>query len=216
MRTSEPPRLSTWLLERLAPRDKRESLVGDLLEQYREGRSAMWYRRQVCATIWAGVVADLRAHKLMAVRAVVIGGVAVILLTWLSEALRRSLFPWFATRPWGESEILRQVLVYYRLPFALIACLGLVLTGWMIARWHRDHRAAMVVVGALSPLPLAVQWSVETGRLLQAGLWPFWDFRLALLFHAALLFVGYPLCILIGGLRGARSDGEVASRMSIS
>jgi hypothetical protein len=45
-------------------------------------------------------------------------------------------------------------------------------------------------------------------RLLNAGLWPFWDFRLALLFDASLLFVGYPLCILVGGLWSGRSDTE--------
>jgi hypothetical protein len=32
----------------------------------------------------------------------------------------------------------------------------------------------------------------------------------ALLFHAVLLFVGYPLCILIGGFWSAGSDAETA------
>jgi hypothetical protein len=49
---------------------------------------------------------------------------------------------------------------------------------------------------------------------LHAGLWPFWDFRLALLFHAALMLVGYPLCIVIGGVWEARSDAETPSPLT--
>ena len=45
MKASEPPRVATWLLERLAPRLKRESLLGDLIERYHHGRSAAWYWR---------------------------------------------------------------------------------------------------------------------------------------------------------------------------
>ena len=84
------------------------------------------------------------------------------------------------------------------------------MTGWTIARLHHDYRAAMVIFSALSPWLWAIPWAWETGRLLHAGLWPFWDFRLALLFHAALLFVGYPLCILIGGFWDGRFDAETA------
>ena len=66
MRNSEPPRLSAWLLERLAPRHRRESLVGDLREQVHGGRSLWWYRRQVIGTILVGLAADVAAHKLLA------------------------------------------------------------------------------------------------------------------------------------------------------
>jgi hypothetical protein len=62
----------------------------------------------------------------------------------------------------------------------------------------------------MTPWLAAFPWAWQTERLLAAGLWPFWDFRLALLFHGALLFVGYPLCILIGGLWSARSDAVPA------
>jgi hypothetical protein len=89
------------------------------------------------------------------------------------------------------------------------------MTGWIIARLHQDHRAAMVAVCEMSLTPWAVWWSWETCRLLQAGLWPYWDHRFALLFQAALLFIGYPLCVLIGGLWDTRTDGNATRQISV-
>jgi exosortase/archaeosortase family protein len=51
MKSSEPPRLATWLLEHLAQRSKNEGLAGDLVEEFRQGRSVGWYWRQVLGAI---------------------------------------------------------------------------------------------------------------------------------------------------------------------
>jgi hypothetical protein len=80
MKTSDPPILMTWLLERLAPHHQRESLIGDLREQFHDGRSAWWYRRQVFTTILAGLAEDVGTHKLLGVRAIVIGWSAISLM----------------------------------------------------------------------------------------------------------------------------------------
>jgi hypothetical protein len=61
MSVSQPPRLATWLLQHLASSPRRESLVGDLIEQYRNGRSATWYWRQVLTAILVGATRDVRA-----------------------------------------------------------------------------------------------------------------------------------------------------------
>ena len=116
MKTLEPPRLSTWLLERLAPRHKRESLVGDLREQYHDGRSVWWFRRQVLTTIVAGVAADIRAHKLLAVRAFVIGCAAFLFLLSSYGALRYALVISWDLAP-RKPEFLRQTVVYYGVLF---------------------------------------------------------------------------------------------------
>jgi hypothetical protein len=47
----EPPRIAVWLLKRWASPYQRESLVGDLLEMYRAGRSRAWYWRQVITAL---------------------------------------------------------------------------------------------------------------------------------------------------------------------
>jgi preprotein translocase subunit SecY len=52
MTEQQPPALATWLLKRAARGN--EPLVGDLLEEYRRGRSAVWYWRQVLTTVVVG------------------------------------------------------------------------------------------------------------------------------------------------------------------
>ena len=216
MKTSEPPHLSTWLLERFAPRHKRESLMGDLREQYHEGRSAMWYRRQVFGTILAGVAADIIAHKLHAVRALAFCWLVTSLLSQFLGWLRPQLFVRWGTSLWGESDLLRQFWAWYSVPFFVLLCLGCFATGWMIARMHRRHSAGMVILCAVSLLLPASLWGWRTWRLLQAGLWPYWDYRLALMFQAAVLFVACPVCVLLGGLWATSSDHDAASRVSLS
>jgi hypothetical protein len=47
----QPPAPATWLLKLLGPQRNAEALAGDLLEEFREGRSRAWYWRQVLAAI---------------------------------------------------------------------------------------------------------------------------------------------------------------------
>jgi hypothetical protein len=47
MRRSEPPSLATWMLDHAVPGGRDEGLAGDLLEEFRAGRSEGWYWRQV-------------------------------------------------------------------------------------------------------------------------------------------------------------------------
>jgi hypothetical protein len=56
MTPTQPPRIATLLLNRFAPNDP---LAGDLDEEYRAGRSAVWYWRQVLTAV---LVASLRGR----------------------------------------------------------------------------------------------------------------------------------------------------------
>jgi hypothetical protein len=47
----EPPTIAVWLLKKWASPYRRESLLGDLLEMYRDGRGRTWYWRQVIAAL---------------------------------------------------------------------------------------------------------------------------------------------------------------------
>jgi preprotein translocase subunit SecY len=57
----EPPSVATWLLKHLGRRN--DALAGDLLEEYRRGRSAAWYWRQVLTAI----VVSRRTEALLSV-----------------------------------------------------------------------------------------------------------------------------------------------------
>jgi uncharacterized protein involved in exopolysaccharide biosynthesis len=54
MTASRPPRLADWLLQRIATGPRQQSILGDLHEQYKRGRSAAWYWRQTITTILVG------------------------------------------------------------------------------------------------------------------------------------------------------------------
>jgi hypothetical protein len=56
MSRREPPPQATWMLENLTSGRRDEALAGDLLEEFRAGRSNGWYWRQVlsaCAVSWS-------------------------------------------------------------------------------------------------------------------------------------------------------------------
>jgi hypothetical protein len=58
MRRTDPPRAAMWMLQHLVPGERNDALAGDLLEEFRSGRSAAWYWRQVLACM---IITPLRA-----------------------------------------------------------------------------------------------------------------------------------------------------------
>ncbi len=79
MKHSEPPKVATRLLEVLASGPHDDALAGDLIEQFREGRSAVWYWRQVLLAIAVCLAKD-RALRGPAI----VGSLLAILLVLLS------------------------------------------------------------------------------------------------------------------------------------
>src|SRR5262249_12657046 len=70
---TEPSRLATWLLQRFGSSPNNDSIIGDLNEQYRRGRSPFWYWRQVFVAIVVGTVSDVGRNKFLAARALLTG-----------------------------------------------------------------------------------------------------------------------------------------------
>ncbi len=88
MMRGHPPRVATWLLQRLAAGWHSESLEGDLIEQYAQGRSRLWYWRQVAMAIVLARSHAFRARtwittirvffRLLTELVVVLGAVSII------------------------------------------------------------------------------------------------------------------------------------------
>ena len=81
-----PPALPTWLLDHLVAK---ETLAGDLVEEYESGQSDLWYTMQVLVAITHDAVLDIRRHKLQLLLATLIGGAS---LMWWAGLL--SLIAW--------------------------------------------------------------------------------------------------------------------------
>jgi hypothetical protein len=65
-----PLRWATWIIAHLAPDYCRESLIGDLIEQYAQGRTARWCWSEVAAVVAAAITRRLRtAFSLSAIAA---------------------------------------------------------------------------------------------------------------------------------------------------
>jgi hypothetical protein len=83
-----PPKLATWLLQRLGAGRHSESLAGDLIEEYAQGQSRLWYWRQVALAIALARASAFRARpwiavlrvfcRLAAELAIVLGVVSII------------------------------------------------------------------------------------------------------------------------------------------
>ena len=72
MRTKRPPGVATWLLQHLA--SDNVPLAGDLLEEFRAGRTTRWYWRQVMAAIFRDMLDRIWAHKTLGLLALAVAG----------------------------------------------------------------------------------------------------------------------------------------------
>jgi hypothetical protein len=63
MNPRKPPGLATWLLNRFGLARQNPPLVGDLLEEFREGRSTGWFWRQTLVVILTGFAGNARRSR---------------------------------------------------------------------------------------------------------------------------------------------------------
>jgi hypothetical protein len=61
MNRATPPRLAIYLLDRFGAPYHRDSLAGDLIEQFHHGNSRWWFWRQVMAAILAAWIRSVES-----------------------------------------------------------------------------------------------------------------------------------------------------------
>lgn len=159
MSTTRTPRVAGWLLRRFAGGPAHESLIGDLDEQVARGRSTAWCWRQAVWAIAVGVTRDLRAHRWLAVRSILVT-TAIVVACAESTGM---LYAWVSEK-WVYAWVNRSALLFeFWIPFGgglpLVWCLGSALGGWLCARQNRGHAAAMAINGAFAQVPAALWWS---------------------------------------------------------
>lgn len=143
MRPSQ--RIPFWLLDRLG---LDPALSGDLLEEWAQGHSALWYWRQILSAVSLGVWKALLDHKLLALRAVAIGCATNYALMFVLEH-----FPEYLT-PLSPNASIRTWIV----DLTLILLIQTV-TGCVIARTHRAQPIPMVTAFAA----FLMLWAIVLG-----------------------------------------------------
>jgi hypothetical protein len=157
MRSEHPPVVATWLLERFCAD---VALAGDLVEQYREGKSIRWYWKQAIAAVSVYSVSQILEHKWLAVRAIATGYVIWYLLN--------NMFLHGVLRPVMDDGALRVAYIFIGYAFWIA-------NGWIIARLHRPYSTAMVmayvlwaIVASVPPVYAAVN-AIGSGRCAPRG-----------------------------------------------
>jgi hypothetical protein len=123
--------VGTWLLDRFCGEP---AIAGDLLQEYRNGRSTFWYWKEVFCAIGAYSVSTIWEHKWLTVRAIATGWLFSMIV--IRTGMREIVHPWW-------DGVAPPVL------YPLIAYVPWLVNGWLVARLHRPYSTAMVVAYAV-------------------------------------------------------------------
>lgn len=146
MNCRSAPRAATWLLERLGSGSRFEPLVGDLIEQFEEGRSRVWYWRQATGALAGHFLGALRTHAPSFIAAI-LGGCVLSFVWQLGCSFAfQSVFANLAEvkrHPWSLEAFLRLAGMQAQMgsEFALYFT-----SAWLVTRVHRAHQRAVLVV----------------------------------------------------------------------
>jgi hypothetical protein len=157
MRSLEPPKAARWLLKHFGCSPNNAAVIGDLDERYRNGRSHAWYWKQVMKTLAIAFSQEVRAHKLLALRAIVTGWILSLAGMFSFRALVitiNSIMRWDSVwNGYRFSRLVHQFEITYPtasltllelVPFA-VAFLGWASIGWALKRLLHPHEKAMVL-----------------------------------------------------------------------
>lgn len=203
MSAAPPPRLASWLLRRLADGPTRESLIGDIDEQFARGRTSSWYWRQALSAILVGVARGVRHHRPLVIRSVILTWGIVI--AWVESTWM--LYLWVSDK-WVYARANSSVILFeFWIPFGgglcLVWCVGSAISGWMNARLSDGNRATLIIC-MLAEVPLSLWWTRH--------FWLYGEFttragpRLWVpnYLWATVVFFGMPTATILGGFWGAR------------
>jgi hypothetical protein len=132
MKTSPLFHTGSWLLERLGPND--DGLTGDLIQEYQEGRSGVWFLKQVCVAIWVGAFSEGRCNKAASFRALLEG-------LGLQTLLFGLLVQFFKLLPVNPVMSPGKLLLNASMTLTVYT-----ITGWIL---RRVHRASVVLLFVL-------------------------------------------------------------------
>ena len=165
-----PPRLASFLLERLAPGN--DPLRGDLEEEFASGRTSAWYWAQVMSAIAQQGPLALRARGLVAAENFVTGIITLVLIGFyavfvvnVTEWLLRfeGLLVWkWIPNALGPLDGMASVLTF---------ALGLAIGRWISTRRRANRVALVVAFGGATMLCAsaalkAVSMAVDPGAFL--------------------------------------------------
>ncbi len=206
MNTRRVPAAAAWLLKVFRVTANNPALIGDIHEEFLNGHSSIWLWKQVLAAIVFSIGKELYRHKLLTIRAILTGQVAVMLCSSaLNVALRDhwlliAVLSQFPSSLWILNYVFR---ILYFVPAAIAFMAG----GWIVSRFHAEHRRALVPLFAIVQIILLLSVG-ELHRVIVDSItqprfrWYLWN--------QSPLLILCPLAVLAGGYLGRRRAGRRA------
>ncbi len=140
MRSTNPPRLATLLLQVFAVDDP---IAGDLDEEYRAGRSAAWYWRQALAAVLVAPLRRFDLHELFAVQGMFMQVVMLALIS-VTAVFTVKVTAWLIYRE-DVMQMLLEPSVVRELLRVVLSFAAALVAGVAIARVHIRSRTAAVL-----------------------------------------------------------------------
>lgn len=165
----DPPKTAIWILGHLVPGERNDALAGDLLEEFRAGRSSLWYWKQVLVAVALGCTRTLRANSLAILFSVLWTVPLPALEIYVVREMQRTQF--FAQR-WG-----------YPWPYSTICDFGLTI-GWHVLYLWIGIMACFIAFAAATR-------SLVVGRVVRA-LWTSLLIYFAMFMLALFNFLEFP------------------------
>jgi hypothetical protein len=214
--TGHPPRLALSLLRRWTSGPKRESLLGDLIEQHTQGRGRLWFWRQTGYAVLSHAMDDARHHAALVARSVVMSLLLIYALEWIALWLYRDVSLWVWN--WSIVNDYDDLRIFWfgrphwaETPRMFANCFVAFVVGVSVARTYRQHVAAAILAAAVA-LPLYA---------VPLKLWVFGlgYFGVAWTNSPAWFVVAHfarPFCLLMGGVLGTPDIQESSSGREVS
>jgi hypothetical protein len=187
---------------------QRESLIGDMLEQFQRGRSATWYWRQTISAIVTSLVAEAWQHKGLSISVVAIGmylpqiyiyihpKLVVRLDNWWYPHVINSRWSWMVINPSYRLEL-------YSLTTRITWCALLAAVAWIVTRWRPRQRGIVMTLFLVTQVSPCVSYlRIALLTWLHEPDNPMWFFEF--LWFALFTFVAIPSSILLGGAASVR------------
>jgi hypothetical protein len=156
-----PPALASWLLEHWGSPYHGESLAGDLIEQYQEGRSRSWY--------WKQVIAAISIARWRFIRAMPWATAARVLCRWLAETvavLVLTIIVDRARRVHSLAEMMNLTFIGILVALGAVALIGFLASNRTDTRKQRHAvlKALMLTFGVIALGVGTLTWADTTRR----------------------------------------------------
>jgi hypothetical protein len=195
MRSTEPPEVARWLLIHFGCSPNNSAVVGDLNERYGHGRPHLWYWKQAVQAIVMSFFQDVWSHKLLGIRALLVGWATKYVWLWLiGNASMVACIRLNVCRAIGDWHWYLHTPLLLASVMTSAAVCGL--SAWAVSRTSGRHSRSMVLLYILVELlavPIVINSRPGVASLDLPGQFAMlWSAPFATIVNISLSTLGYP------------------------